>query len=92
MPEDRAKMEPRVTGPDAMQQRLHRVVRRTLGLRPETDCEALEFRQVPQWDSLAHLQLILELEREFAVTIENDDVLHMTSVRNMLAVLRRLGA
>lgn len=80
-----------MSGADSRQQRLRQVVRRALSLPPGADCDTLEFRQAPQWDSLAHLQLVLELEREFAVTIENDDVLRITSFRSVLDVLDRLG-
>ena len=55
-----------------------------------TPCEAFEYRREPRWDSVAHLQLILELEQEFQVNIGNDDVLLMTSYHSILDVLRRL--
>ena len=76
---------------DSREQRLQHVFGRTMDLR-EVDWETLEFRHEARWDSVAHLQLIVELEQEFQITIGNDEVLQMTSYRNILDVLRRLGA
>ena len=84
-------MDSCMTGPESTQERLRRVIVRSLGLTPEAVPDDLEFRTEPRWDSVAHLQLILDLEEEFGVTIANDDVLQMTSVRSVMDVLRRLG-
>jgi acyl carrier protein len=75
-----------------MDQRLRDIFLRTLDLPPGTDCTELEYRREERWDSVAHLQLIVELEEEFGVTIDNDDVLLMTSYRNIRDVLQRLSA
>ena len=84
-------MESSVTTADATAGRLRDVICRTLELPPGTDCSALEFRTEPRWDSVMHLQLVLELEQEFDVTIDNEDVLGMTSFGSVLDVLRRQG-
>lgn len=80
-----------MTAPDPTENRLRDVICRTLDLPPGTDCGALEFRSEPRWDSVTHLQLVLELEQEFGVTIDNEDVLGMTSFGSVLDVLRRQG-
>jgi acyl carrier protein len=79
-------------GRDARDRRLQDIFVRTFELPAGTDCTDLEYRRETRWDSVAHLQLITEVEQEFGVTIENDDVLLMTSYRNILDVLQRLGA
>ena len=80
-----------MTATDPTSHRLRDVICRTLELPPGTDCRALEFRAEPRWDSVMHLQLVLELEQEFGVTIDNEDVLGMTSFDSVLDVLRRQG-
>ena len=42
------------------------------------------------WDSLAHMNLILALEEEFGVRIPDEDAANMTSVRLIKVVLDEL--
>ena len=44
---------------------------------------------VPNWNSLAHVQIILELERAFRVTFEADENASLASVGAMMAALER---
>jgi acyl carrier protein len=46
----------------------------------------------PQWDSFAHANLIMEVERHFRVTFDVEDVLEMVSLGDIAAVLRRMSA
>lgn len=36
---------------------------------------------IEAWDSIAHLNLVLSLEQEFAVTFELEEITELTSVR-----------
>jgi acyl carrier protein len=54
-----------------------------------TDSAAGDF---PQWDSFAHANLIMEVERHFRVTFDVEDVLEMVSLGDIATVLRRLSA
>lgn len=78
--------------PDSPDARLRRVFLEALDLPPDTPCEELEYRREPRWDSVAHLQLVQELEREFRISIGNDDVLLMTSYAAVLEIVTRLQA
>ena len=49
------------------------------------------FRDVPQWDSVAHLNLISELEEAFDIMLDSDDILHYGSYENGKTILRRYG-
>ena len=46
---------------------------------------------VPGWDSLAHLALVSELEREFDVELTPDEVLEMVNVRIIEEILAARG-
>ena len=39
------------------------------------------------WDSLTHLELILELENQFDIQIEDEDVVDLVSVKAILEAL-----
>lgn len=45
--------------------------------------EDLAINGVWQWDSLAHLELMMYLEEEFAVTIDEDSILACSSARGL---------
>lgn len=62
-----------------------------LGARPEDLNETYTFKAVPQWDSVAHLSLISELEDAFDVMFESEDILHYGSYENGKVILRKMG-
>ena len=47
---------------------------------------------VKGWDSMGHLNLILELEAEFKVRIAIADAMEMVSVERIKRILRNYGA
>lgn len=46
---------------------------------------------VPAWTSVAHLSLILEIEKAFGVRIGNDEIASLASVSSILTSLHRKG-
>ena len=55
---------------------------------PETDVtDALEFNGIPQWDSLNHVALMLAIEGEYGVSIPDDLMVELTSVRAIRAFI-----
>ena len=44
---------------------------------------------MPAWNSLAHVQIILELERVFGVTFDAGEIASLASVGAMMAALER---
>jgi acyl carrier protein len=49
-------------------------------------------RTVAEWDSLAHVTLILELERIYSVSFSMEDALTLTDLASIKRVLRERGA
>lgn len=44
------------------------------------------------WDSLGHMQLMLALEAEFGLSLSTEEMLELTSLDRVEALLRREGA
>ena len=42
--------------------------------------DALTFREIPRWDSLAHMMLIVRLEETYNIQLSGDEIADMTSV------------
>jgi acyl carrier protein len=73
-----------------MTARLQQVFRRVLrvdSIAPDSSPDT-----VPGWDSLAHLGLVTELEREFNVQFTPDEVISMVNVRIIVEILESHGA
>lgn len=47
---------------------------------------------IPDWDSMRHLSLILELEKEFDLSLSIEDSIHMVSIRAIKEILSEHGA
>jgi len=53
--------------------------------------DGFEFGKVKEWDSVAHMKLISELEDEFDVMFDTDDILHYGSYDNGIRILSKMG-
>ena len=62
-----------------------------LGVSPEMLNESFTFKEVEQWDSVAHLSLISELEDAFDILFDSDDILHYESYLNGIEILKKYG-
>lgn len=63
-----------------------------LGIDPDTtDWASLKYRGVPEWDSVAHMQLVAEIEDAFDVMLETDDVIALSSFDVAREILARYG-
>lgn len=49
------------------------------------------FGAVPGWDSLAHLELIAQLEDEFEIMFETEDITHFGGYENGKKILEKYG-
>lgn len=48
------------------------------GIDAET-ARTLEFQQIPAWDSVGHMGLIAQLEEQFGIMMEPDDIVDLSS-------------
>jgi hypothetical protein len=62
-----------------------------LGLPAGYDVTGLEYRSIPEWDSLAHLNLVTAVETTFDVMFDIDDVLGLRSFSACVDILKRHG-
>jgi acyl carrier protein len=71
--------------------RLRIAFRAALGLPEDVDVDGLEYRSIEQWDSLAHLSLVGEIENTFDIMIDTDDVIDMSSFGKAMEILKAHG-
>ena len=60
-----------------------------LQLDPAQITDDLAYNQIPQWDSVAHMALVAELESAFDIMLDTDDILAMSSVAKAREILQK---
>ena len=51
----------------------------SLSVKDEDVNEKLEYNSIPEWDSIGHMTLMSNLEEEFDISIETDDIVDFSS-------------
>ena len=51
----------------------------------------LNYDTIPDWDSIAHMALIAELEELFNITMETDDIIDFSSYKKGFEILKKCG-
>lgn len=60
---------------------VEQTVAETLKLKLSAVTDDLSYSSIPEWDSLNHVNLMLALESNYGVTIDEDVMVELTSVR-----------
>ncbi|MBM3453687.1 MAG: acyl carrier protein [Bacteroidetes bacterium] len=60
-----------------------------LGINAALIVDSLEYQTVPEWDSISHMILISQLEEDFEVSIDTDDVIDMSSFAKAKDILSK---
>ena len=51
--------------------------------------EDLQYNSIPEWDSVAHMALVAELEDSYDLMLETDDIVGMSSVGKIRETLAK---
>ena len=46
--------------------------------------------EVPEWDSMTHIQLVLALEQEFHIKFNTQQIAEMNSVKKIMTVIKEM--
>ncbi|GAA0558241.1 acyl carrier protein [Chitinophaga japonensis] len=70
-------------------QQLQEIMAAALSVPVSSITDELEYQGIPEWDSVSHIYLITELEAAYNISIDTEDVLEMSSVPKVKAVLKK---
>ncbi|BEE17203.1 acyl carrier protein [Aeromonas enteropelogenes] len=70
---------------------LEQIFSDALGIELEQVSDALSYQGIPQWDSVAHMGLIAQLEDHYGVLLDTDDIIDMSSVGKAREILAKYG-
>jgi acyl carrier protein len=74
-----------------MNDKLRECFSRALGIPRERVTDDLAYNTLEEWDSVGHMALIVELEGDFDVMFDTDDILGMSTVGKAREILTRYG-
>ena len=51
----------------------------------------LKYQSIPQWDSIAHMALVAQVESQFDIMLDTDDIIDMSSFLKAKQILSKYG-
>jgi acyl carrier protein len=75
-----------------MEEKYKKAFKNALSLGDDVVIEKLKYNEIPEWDSIGHMTLISELEDEFNISFETDDIVNFSSYDVGKEILNKLGA
>lgn len=57
----------------------------------EDELENLEYQGVDTWDSVGHIEMIVEIEDAFHITMKPEDMMDFLSYKKGIELLRKYG-
>jgi acyl carrier protein len=70
-------------------EKLHTAFAEALQIDPAQVTDNLTYNEIPQWDSVAHMALVAELESAFDIMLDTDDILAMNTVAKAREILQK---
>lgn len=71
--------------------RVASVFEKAFGLEKDRFATTLVPEDVPNWDSMGHMNLVMYLEKEFNQRFEVDEIMEMSSPAKILEILEAKG-
>ena len=75
-----------------MDERIRAIMARVLRLPVERVGEGAAIGGVPNWDSTAHMRMMLALEDEFGIVLDEKQMVEMTSFERIRTTVEQLQA
>ncbi|MCG7433846.1 acyl carrier protein [Lysinibacillus fusiformis] len=71
------------------EEKLKQVFIEALGINATQVTDELKYNSIPEWDSVAHMALIAEIDDVFDTMLDTDDVLDMSSFAKAKEILSK---
>ena len=73
------------------EERLEEILARVLLVDKANINDKMSRKDTEEWDSMAHLMLVSEIESAFGIMMSDDDIMEIDTVGDIKKVLRKLG-
>ena len=71
------------------EQKLRGIFAESLGVEISQVTDELTYNSIPEWDSIAHMALISEIDDQFDTMLDTDDVLDMSTFAKAKEILAK---
>ena len=71
---------------------LDAIIRRVLKIQADAPIDDLRLGDIPAWDSLTHMDLILSIETDLGLLFTGDEIAEMISVQAIRSIVAAKGA
>jgi acyl carrier protein len=71
--------------------KLKSIFAETLGINEAQVVDKLEYNSIPEWDSIAHMALVAEIDDAFDIMLDTEDVIDMSSFAKTKEILEKYG-
>lgn len=69
--------------------KLHAIIAKALKFSPHVVVsDAMTMANTSDWDSLAHMELVLDIEEQYGINLTADNIVAMRSVKAICQILR----
>lgn len=62
-----------------------------LGLSADFQLGNLKYNDIPEWDSIAHMALVAQLDDTFDIMLDTEDVIEINSFQTAIEILKKYG-
>lgn len=66
---------------------LCRIFHQVMGVDDDKFSIAMTPDETPNWNSIGHMQLVLEIEKEFGISLVVDEIMEMDSVEKIIQII-----
>lgn len=70
-------------------EKLQQIFAESLEIDASQVVDELTYNEVPEWDSVAHMALVAEIEDQFDIMLDTDDVLDLSSFAKAKEILTK---
>ena len=72
-----------------MDERLEKIIREVFEITEETIDENWTSDDIPDWDSVGHLNLIMGVEKEFNIKVEIEEMFEIEKLADITKILKK---
>jgi acyl carrier protein len=74
---------------EKLNDRLEKIIREVFDIETETIDENWTSDDIPDWDSVGHLNLIIEVEKQFKIKIEIEEMFEVEKLKDIVKILEK---
>ena len=80
-------LTPQSLSPEELRNRIQEIVAEAIQAPPDMVTPELAFGDLPQWDSLGHMEVMMLLEEQFGVEVNADTIAQLVSIPEIYTYL-----